>query len=213
MKCNQCGKHIPVSSGRYCPFCEGTFEDEVRDAARRAHPISRRLVTLAVVLTVVALVAAVVGVWLSRHYEWTETITSPVASKDYYQTSHLECATYTTSTWYDDDGYPHTTTSCLYYETVYDDHFVLVLNDTHREEVSAPAWTSFEVGQNFTYQVRHWDWKPGMENAPTPTWVWFAPVAAGAGIAGAYVVSRIVRRWAEVSEWKKTGDLNVEEED
>lgn len=213
IRCNQCSRNIPIKSGRFCPFCENTLEDEVRDVVKEAHPINRGLVALAIILTIIAIGTALLGIWYSRHYEWTEYITSPVGVKDYYQTSHLECGHYYTEIYYDSDGDPHSRTECAYYNTVYDDHYTFILNDTHEQEVSFAIWSTTEVGQNYTYSVRHFDWRPGMEKAPIPIWVWIVPLSVGPGLAGGYVFSRYSRRVAEISEWKKSGDLRVDDEE
>lgn len=204
MRCNKCGRAIKVSEGKFCPFCGDTYEDEMRAKIDRAFPYQRKVYIGILVVAVIVLATTFGAVWSSRHYAWTEKVQTTVADKDHYTTSYTTCDWYTT----DANGHRY----CASYSTHYDDHYIIICKDSHRDEVYYGTWESTTIGDNWTYDVWHYDWKPGMENSPIPSWVYIIPLGiALTGVASAFTVVWS-KRHKEMKEWKEKGDLKIDGE-
>lgn len=193
VKCNQCGHVLKETRGRYCPRCGDPYEDEVRKLARRYYRAKPWLVAGTLVAIVAVIGLSVLAVWADRHYSWTEDVTSDIVDKEYesYYT------TYCTG-----GKYPHCSTQ-------HHENWILILNNSHREYVYEQTYNAANVGEDYTYQVWHYDWKPGMEKAPIPQTVFIVPAAVGAGIVVVYLARIWLMRYIEVRQWKKSGDLVV----
>jgi DNA-directed RNA polymerase subunit RPC12/RpoP len=187
MKCRQCGTEFSAARATECPSCGDTLLDEFEQVLKEKVRISRRSYAGIAVLSVAVLVLCFWAVDESRHYYWDEPKTSPVTDKQTVTESKTK------------DG--HTTTTTKYY---------LYLSDGHKETVTHSVYDSYRAGENYTYNIRHRDWRPGMENAPVPQWVWIAPVAIVLVVVIALQLNVMAKRRAELEHWRATGDLDTD---
>ena len=196
VKCNQCGYEWDAEKGKVCPKCGDTLKDEVKKMVRKKIHLHQKSVAIIVAASLISLGLGWFAVDESRHYWWNEPKTSPITDKE----THTHTQIHSTG-----GKSPH------YYTTTYDDYH-LYLKDGHQETVSHNEYDSYHVGQNYTYQILHRDWKPGMQNAPIPVWVYIVPVIVLAITIGLFQYPVMVKRQKEYDDWRETGDLNVDDD-
>jgi len=199
IRCNQCGHVLKETKGKYCPQCGDPYEDEVRERAKKAYAYQKNLYIAIGIVAALILVASFIFIYTSRHYSWKEDVTGYVSDKDHYTTQRCVASNKYGCTWYTTDH-----------------HYVLVIignHTTHREYVDQSLYDATAIGDLYTYQVEHYDWKPGMKDAPTPVWVVLVPAILAGICIPAYSAWVSLRRYKEVWEWKRTGDLTVGDED
>lgn len=205
IKCNQCGAVIIASKAKKCPKCGDTLKDEVKQ--KICHKIRAKPKTVVTILIIVSigLATCLAAEFSSRMYSWKEKKTEEVIAVDTHTYTYTERHEYPS---FDDDSPP-----MYYYDTHTDTDYYLYLNESGKREVDDNTYYRTNVGDNYTYYITHWDWKPGMKDVPIPMWVWIIPL----GILITFVVVIFWRnhilRVSEMNEWIETGDLDVGEEE
>ena len=169
----------------------------MRSKTRKTIHIHARSIVIIVGLSLIIMILGWFCVDESRHYYWNDPVTSEIVDKE----AHSYTETHYLST--DPPQYYYT------YETDY----YIYLDNGHKESVNHDQYDSYQVGMEYTYQVLHRDWKPGMNrDVPIPIWIYIVPVffLLFALIFAQYPV--MVKRQKEMNQWIETGDLTVEDD-
>ena len=193
MKCNQCGNHISeYEQIKKCPQCGNSLFDEVKQKARKTYRFALKHLIIVSLLILAILGMSVIAWESSRHYSWQEQHTSIIKEKDHWTSTYVYCS-----------GDPPI---CF---PIITHHYDLKLEDGYKDSISSNQYDSVSIGDSWIYTHTHTDWKPGMKNAPIPTWVFLMPLI-GAGILFLFLYMFIIaRRQKEINEWKKSGDLRM----
>jgi hypothetical protein len=195
LQCNQCGEIANVGAeNKFCPVCGDSFTDEFKEYVRSEIKISEVVWAVAALILIGGLLLGFIYVDGQRHYTWEQQITSPITAKNLY-----------TTTTYVPVGDPPVMVPITHI------HREFYLQDGHCEQVSESEYGIYEVGGNYTYSITHREWKPGMEDAPTPQWVWQIPCGTFFfGIIIPAVTTIWIRRVRQVREFEKTGDTEID---
>jgi hypothetical protein len=195
IKCRQCGEPI-FGSAKKCPKCGDTLKDEMLVRVRKRIKMKKRDLIIVVALVIILLVSCFLVVYDQRHYSWNEKRTSAIKDKDEH--TYTYCCV-------------HSKYGCTSYCTNTNHYFHL--QDGHEASVDDGTYHKYTVGQNYTYTINHYDWKPGMKDAPIPNWVYIAPCVVALAVATVLWLLVFARREKEMKEWVETGDTDVDGEE
>lgn len=197
IRCNQCGHEFDLDSATYCPKCGEPLLDELKQRLREQFKVNKVHTLYLVMATIITLVICLAMVDAARHYTWEEPVVASISDKQEHE-----------YTYYINTGTPKSPVMVPMHGT----NYYLYLSDGHKEEVQRSVYQEHNVGDNYTYQITHRDWKPGMKDAPTPTWVYMVPMLLLTIVGGIMVYRVMAKRQKEIREWRRTGDLTIQEE-
>jgi len=194
IKCNQCGEITNVTrSNKFCPNCGDSFTDEFKAYIRSEIKISNTIWEIAVFVLIAGIVFSLGVVQMQRTYTWEESITNPISDKITYTTTSITIVG-------SDPAIPITTIT---------HHYEFFLENGHITSLSSVEWAKYSVGDNYTYTITHRDWKPGMENAPTPSWVYIIPIFITLIIIVISATNVQIKRERKLQEFIAIGDTNI----
>jgi len=202
IQCNQCGNIFEGNKAKRCPKCGDTFQDEMKRRIRKTIRLHFTSIAIITGVSLAVLAISLVAIDESRHYYWNEPKTEEITDKDTYTYTYTERHTLSSG---DDDSPP-----TYYYDSHTVTNYYFYLNESGKRQVNENTFHKAAIGDNYTYQILHRDWKPGMKDAPIPNWIYIIPVVIL--LIGLILLQYpiMVKRQNEYNEWLETGDLNVD---
>lgn len=193
LKCDDCGRNVFVNV-KNCPYCECSLRPEFKNRVKEEIKPSKFMFIVAMVFAVVTLALCYGIFYAQSHYSWDEDKYSNVVDKDDNE--------YTTMV-------PIRTGEITTYVLVFHDDNWIYCADGYKEKVSQSKYDSTSVGDSWSYVETHYDWKPGMENAPIPVWVYVIPVVALTGFVTIYALKIVYLRQKEMTKFNSFKDGEI----